>query len=97
MAGTANYHVGSLPGVRTLKVAKAHSIPIQHNARQFSKSDGQTFDYLIAMDKSNYDNMIEELGNESREHISYEGFLLQTDGVSYFDCMNFNAFNETIQ
>ena len=63
-AGTADYHVGSLPDTRSMNIARVHSIPIQHRGQQFRKSEGESFDYLIAMDKSNYANMIEELGNE---------------------------------
>ncbi|MCP4456970.1 MAG: low molecular weight phosphotyrosine protein phosphatase [Cytophagales bacterium] len=64
-AGTANYHVGDLPDSRTIEVAERHGIPINHRGRQFHREDGDGFDYLLAMDNSNYQNMVSEMGEES--------------------------------
>ena len=61
-AGTANYHVGHLPDPRTIEVANRHFVPIDHHGQQFSRRDGETFDYLMAMDSSNYRNMVAEMG-----------------------------------
>ncbi len=58
-AGTAAYHVGNSPDHRSIKVAKTHGIDISHqSARQFKVSDFDTFDYIYAMDSSNYNNII---------------------------------------
>jgi len=63
-AGTANYHVGEDPDPRTIEIAEKHHTPIAHKGQQFKKSHQQAFDYLIAMDRSNYRNMIQEMGQE---------------------------------
>jgi protein-tyrosine phosphatase len=67
-AGTANYHIGESPDPRTIDVAKNHDVSIEHYGQQFKKKHAEEFDYLIAMDHSNRQNMIYEMGNES-EHL----------------------------
>lgn len=58
-AGTAAYHVGEQPDYRSIKVAKLHGIDISHqSARQFRVSDFDSFDYIYAMDHSNYNNIL---------------------------------------
>ena len=58
-AGTAAYHIGNKPDHRSIKVAKNHGIDIStQNARQFKVSDFDNFDYIYAMDASNYNNII---------------------------------------
>lgn len=63
-AGTANYHVGDFPDPRTIEVANNHSVPVNHLGQQFKKSHMDEFQYLIAMDRSNYQNMVREMGSE---------------------------------
>jgi len=53
-AGTADYHVGEPADHRAIKVAHRHSIAIRHEVRQLRESDFQDFDYVVAMDQSNY-------------------------------------------
>lgn len=58
-AGTAAYHVGNKPDPRSIDVANKYGITIhQQRARQFVASDFDTFDYIFAMDASNYNNII---------------------------------------
>lgn len=57
-AGTAAYHIGELPDERTRANARSHGIELTHRARQVSAADLQAFDYVITMDKSNYDNVL---------------------------------------
>jgi len=58
-AGTAAYHIGNQPDRRSIKVAKNNGINISNqSARQFKVSDFETFDYIYAMDHSNYTNII---------------------------------------
>jgi protein-tyrosine phosphatase len=52
-AGTSSYHIGDQPDPRTLDTLSEHGITFQHAARQVS-SDANRFDYIIAMDHSNY-------------------------------------------
>ncbi|MCG9875186.1 MAG: low molecular weight phosphotyrosine protein phosphatase [Leptospiraceae bacterium] len=57
--GTAGYHIGSLPDPRTRKVAEREGIQLTHQARKFNPSkDFEEFDYIFAMDDSNFDNIL---------------------------------------
>lgn len=60
--GTGNYHIGEQPDPRTIDVAGKHGIPINHQCRQLSESDGKEFDMIIGMDESNRNNIIWKLG-----------------------------------
>ncbi|MBU3822549.1 low molecular weight phosphotyrosine protein phosphatase [Flavobacteriaceae bacterium XHP0103] len=58
-AGTANYHVGSAPDRRAIKVAKENGLDISSlRGRQFSTTDFDTFDQIYVMDESNYNNVM---------------------------------------
>lgn len=58
-AGTAAYHIGNPPDQRSIKVAKNQNINISdQSARQFKVSDFDSFDYIYAMDHSNYSDII---------------------------------------
>ena len=58
-AGTAAYHIGNSPDNRSIKVAKTRGINIStQSARQFKVLDFDAFDYIYAMDNSNYTNII---------------------------------------
>ncbi|MDX1364486.1 low molecular weight protein-tyrosine-phosphatase [Arenibacter latericius] len=58
-AGTANYHIGKQPDPRSIAVAKKHGIDISgQRCRQFTKEDFKKFDYIYAMDKDNYANIL---------------------------------------
>lgn len=62
--GTADYHVGDLPDPRTIKNAKENGIGITHRGRQIRPSDLIEFDYILAMDRSNYSNILRISGAE---------------------------------
>ncbi|MEZ4796435.1 MAG: low molecular weight protein-tyrosine-phosphatase [Flavobacteriaceae bacterium] len=58
-AGTSNYHIGELPDKRSIDVAKKHHIDItDQRGRQFTVEDFDTFDFIYAMDSSNFSNII---------------------------------------
>jgi protein-tyrosine phosphatase len=58
-AGTAAYHVGKLPDQRSIEVAGKYGIDITNQrARKFTVKDFDTFDYIYAMDESNYQNIL---------------------------------------
>ena len=53
-AGTASYHVGNLPDVRSIEIADKHNINLRdQRARQFSVADFDNFDKIYVMDESN--------------------------------------------
>jgi protein-tyrosine phosphatase len=58
-AGTAAYHLGKLPDERSIEVARKHGIDITNQrARKFTIKDFDTFDFIYAMDESNYQNIL---------------------------------------
>lgn len=56
-AGTSGYHAGETAHRGTQQVLKKHSIPYDGRSRQLTKSDYSEFDYLIAMDMENIQNI----------------------------------------
>ncbi|MCU0447713.1 MAG: low molecular weight phosphotyrosine protein phosphatase [Microscillaceae bacterium] len=71
-AGTSTYHIGELPDERMQTTAQKHSINLTHRARQISRDDFDKFDYIIAMDKSNYQNILNlksRVNNAAETHI----------------------------
>jgi protein-tyrosine phosphatase len=57
-AGTASYHIGELPDHRMRDTAKKNGIELTRKARQFVSRDFNEFDYILAMDSSNYEDMM---------------------------------------
>lgn len=55
--GTSDFHIGELPDERTLACAAKHQLNIRHRGRQILRSDFKGFDYLIAMDSYNLENV----------------------------------------
>ena len=57
-AGTSGWHAGEKPDHRMRQTAKAHGLSLEdQRSRQFATSDFTTFDYIIAMDSSNLNNI----------------------------------------
>lgn len=57
-AGTAAYHTGKSPDSRMRATANRHHIDLTSKAQQFTKEDFNKFDLILAMDKSNYQNIV---------------------------------------
>ena len=56
-AGTAAYHIGEQPDIRSIEIANKYGIDLtSQRARQFSVNDFDEFDKIYAMDNSNYAN-----------------------------------------
>ncbi len=53
-AGTSSYHIGSAPDRRMQAAAKKRGIELKGRARQIEPYDLEDFDLILAMDKSNY-------------------------------------------
>lgn len=66
--GTSNYHIGDKPDVRTRNNAMQNGIKLNHLGRQINASDLSEFDFILAMDRSNHQNIM-KLKNAS-EHVS---------------------------
>ena len=58
-AGTAGYHTGELPDARARAAGARRGIEIGGRARQFKRTDFERFDYVLAMDRANYDDLLE--------------------------------------
>ncbi len=56
-AGLDDYHLGEPPDVRTLLTARRHGIQLNHRARVITPEDFEKFDYILAMDRSNLQNL----------------------------------------
>ena len=58
-AGTSRYHINEPPDVRSLEVARKNNIDIQHLGRQISAEDFANFDYILAMDEENLQDILQ--------------------------------------
>jgi protein-tyrosine phosphatase len=56
-AGTGDWHVGDPRDRRSQATAAAHGVPLAGRAQQFTTTDFGRFDYVVAMDGSNLDNL----------------------------------------
>ena len=57
-AGTADYHVGEPPDLRSIAEAARHGIEISHyRGRQLVADDFRRFDFIVGMDRSNMANI----------------------------------------
>jgi protein-tyrosine phosphatase len=58
-AGTAGYHAGEPPDARARAAGRRLGIEVGGRARQFKRADFERFDYVLAMDRSNFDDLAE--------------------------------------
>lgn len=56
-AGTAAYHTGEKPDRRSAAAARRRGVELVGSARQFRNQDWQRFDYVVAMDRANFDDL----------------------------------------
>ncbi len=62
-AGTGAWHLGERPDSRSIQTARKYGLDITgQRARQINASDLEQFDLILAMDKSNYED-IQRLAN----------------------------------
>lgn len=57
-AGTAGYHIGSPPDRRMSLAARQRGIDLRGQARRFGVADFQAFDWILAMDQENYQDIL---------------------------------------
>ena len=57
-AGTGDWHVGELADPRMRQAAMERGFQLTSRGRQVSKHDFQKFDFIIAMDTSNFENLL---------------------------------------
>lgn len=86
-AGTGSWHIGESAHRGTLNVLRKNNIPYNGRARQFRSQDMADFDYVLAMDYSNLEDMKMmargTTGAETRLFLSYafERGLVDMDEV----------------
>ena len=97
-AGTANYHVGKNPDIRSIEIAEKNGVDIKNQiARQFTKNDFINFDVIYAMDKQNYYDIIQKASSKLEiEKVK----LILSESNNNLDCVpdpyygGKNGFNE---
>jgi len=57
-AGISGWHVGEPPDARMIRVASQHGFTYDGRSRQFRRSDFDKFDWIIAMDQDNADDLL---------------------------------------
>ena len=67
-AGTGDWHVGQPPDARSIAAARGRGIEMGGRARQFTSEDWERFDYVLAMDRSNFENLRALLPKGDRGH-----------------------------
>jgi protein-tyrosine phosphatase len=73
-AGTSDYHIGELPDPRMRQTARRNGLTLTHQARQLRAADFGEFDYILAMDESNWENITRHPGYQP-EHSRKVSFL----------------------
>jgi protein-tyrosine phosphatase len=58
-AGTAGYHAGESPDRRACAAGSRSGISISGRARQIRPQDFDRFDYIVAMDTSNWEDLLD--------------------------------------
>jgi protein-tyrosine phosphatase len=87
-AGTSHWHVDELPDKRSVDIARRNGIELDHYGRQIVQNDLNDFDYIIAMDGDNYNDIIrlkENYGNGKAEIILMRYFDDQQSGTDIPD------------
>ena len=56
-AGTSGWHIGEHPDPRSIEVAQQNGISLDSYGRKAINEDFEEFDYIIAMDSSNYSDL----------------------------------------
>lgn len=67
--GTAAYHIGKGPDVRSMANARKNGVVYNHSARQFDVGDFQKFDIILPMDESNYEDIISLMPPDSNAQV----------------------------
>ena len=82
-AGTAAYHVGEQPDIRSIEIANKYGIDLtSQRARQFSVNDYDEFDKIYAMDSSNYANII-SLARDEKDRNKVDVILNESNPKSF--------------
>ena len=87
-AGTGSWHAGEAPCDNSIKICKNHNVDIsQLKASQFTKEDIASYDLVVALDDSNY-NDLRSMGVTKLVKLGSYGY----DSVDVPDPYYFNGF-----
>lgn len=79
-AGTHAYHIGEQPDSRAQTFARNRGIDLsQQRARKVRPDDFSQFDYVIAMDHSNYQDLTEVAGHQAKNLRMFLSFAQSFD------------------
>ena len=71
-AGTHGYHIGKAPDKRSIATGELKGYSFKGlKCRRVEESDFEEFDYIMAMDESNYENLMEISNGVNRDRIHY--------------------------
>jgi protein-tyrosine phosphatase len=77
-AGTGSWHIGNPPDPRSREAGKRRGLDLRGRARQFKPSDWEEFDYVLALDASNYSDLQASVRNDDSSKL----FLLRSFDTS---------------
>ncbi len=81
-AGTHDYHIGAPPDLRAQQTMQRAGYDItQLRGRQVSQSDFEKFDYILAMDAANLQNLQKRAGEYAHKVQLYLNFSKQFRGM----------------
>ncbi|HKT86479.1 MAG TPA: low molecular weight protein-tyrosine-phosphatase [Novosphingobium sp.] len=70
-AGTGSWHIGKAPDPRALAQAIRHDIDIgNYRARQVTADDFERFDHIVALDRSNFEDLQQVAPSGARARLS---------------------------
>ncbi|CAO3617529.1 unnamed protein product [Cunninghamella blakesleeana] len=72
-AGTAGYHVGEKPDSRSLSTCKKHGITTNHRAQKVISKHFDEFDYILCMDESNLEDLLDKKPAKSKAIVKLFG------------------------
>jgi protein-tyrosine phosphatase len=67
-AGTSGWHIGESPDTRTLEIAEENGVTIRHAGKKFVPEHFDEFQYIIAMDRDNLQDIRDLLSKNGKEH-----------------------------
>ncbi|XP_068505297.1 low molecular weight phosphotyrosine protein phosphatase isoform X4 [Syngnathus scovelli] len=71
-AATSMYEIGNPPDHRGLACMRRHDVPMSHEARQVTKDDFMSFDFILCMDESNLSNLNRMAGSVKNRRAKIE-------------------------
>lgn len=79
--GTGAYHVGHSPDSRSAATCRKRNVPINHSAQQIKPAHFNQFDYILAMDRSNLNNLRKIAPKSSKARVQLFGEYKGSSGL----------------